>query len=357
MTNLKQRADFIGKGIYVGIDVHLKSWDVSIWFDKEHLRSFRQPPEAAKLVATLKGDYPNAQFHCAYEAGFSGFSLQRQLKEAGINCIVVNAADVPLTDKDRKTKTDRSDSKRIAVALQAGLLHPIYVPDKIAEGDRRLVRYRQQLLRDLQRSKVRVKHFLHQQGTELPPPYNKNNWSNLFIAWLKELPHENEMDKHTLSKMVEQIESQRKEVLLLTEKVKEMLTGQCYKEMTPLLISIPGIGPLTAATLLVELVDIKHFPSFAQLNSFIGFCPGEHSSGEGERKGHIISRHHKTLRSLLIEAAWIAIKHDPALTLAYSELKKNMTGKRAITRIARKLLNRIYHVWLKKETYEKGTVI
>lgn len=357
MTNLKQRADFIGKSICVGIDVHLKSWDVSIWFDKEHIRSFRQPPEATKLIATLKRDYPNAQFHCAYEAGFSGYSLQRQLNGADIPCIVVNPADVPQTDKGRKTKTDRSDSKRIAEALHAGQLRAIYIPDKMTEGNRRLVRYRQQLLRDLQRSKVRVKHFLYQQGMELPPPYNKNNWSNQFIAWLKELPHENEMDKHTLGKMVEQIETQRKEVTLLTKKIQEMLTDKSYQETASLLLSIPGIGQLTAATLLVELVDIKRFPSFAHLNSFIGFCPGEHSSGEGERKGHIISRHHKTLRSLLIEAAWIAIRHDPALTLAYSELKKSMTGKRAITRIARKLLNRIYHVWLKKEDYEKGTVI
>lgn len=204
---------------------------------------------------------------------------------------------------------------------------------------------------------MRVKHFLHQQGTELPPPYNKNNWSNPFIVWLKELPHDNAMDKHTLGKMVEQIESQRKEVTLLTKKIQEMLKIQKYQEMAALLLSIPGIGQITTATLLVELVDIKRFPSFVHLNSFIGFCPSEHSSGEGERKGHIISRHHKTLRSLLIEAAWVAIKYDPALTLAYSELKKSMSGKRAITRIARKLLNRIYHVWLKKEEYEKGTVI
>jgi transposase len=356
MTKLKQTVNFVDKNIYVGIDVHLKSWDVSICFDQRYLRSFQQPPEASKLISTLQRDYPNASFHCAYEAGFSGYSLQRQLQEAGMNCMVVNAADVPQTDKDRKTKTDRGDSKRIALALQGGLLRPIYIPDKRAQGNRRLVRYRQQLLRDLQRSKVRVKHFLHQQSIAIPPPYDRNNWSNNFVAWLKELPHENEIDKHTFGKMVEQIETQRKEVNQLTKKIHELLTDKQYKELAPLLLSIPGIGPLTAATLLVELVDIKRFPSFVQLNSFIGFCPGEHSSGEDERRGHIISRHHKTLRSLLIEAAWVAIKHDPALTLAYSELKKTMTGKQAITRIARKLLNRIYHVWLKKEEYEKGTV-
>ena len=356
MTNLKQRADFTGKRIYVGIDVHLKSWDISVYLDQQHIRSFHQPPDSSKLMTTLQRDYPNAVFQCAYEAGFSGFGLQRQLTGAGINCLVVNAADVPQTDKGRKTKTDRSDSKRIASALQAGLLQGIYIPDLLTESNRRLVRYRGQLLRDLQRSKVRVKSFLYQQNISLPAPYNRNNWSHKFMTWLKELPFEYEMDKHTLIKMIEQVEAQKKEVLLLTQKIHELISSETYKTNAQLLQSIPGIGPLTTATLLVEIADIQRFPTFAQLNSFIGFCPGEHSSGEEERKGSIISRHHNTLRMLLIEAAWMAIKSDPALTLAYSELKKKMTGKRAITRIARKLLNRIYHVWLKKEVYEKGIV-
>ena len=356
MTNLKQRADFSGKIFYVGIDVHLKSWDVSIYFDQQHIRSFQQPPEVSKLISTLQRDYPNAIFQCAYEAGFSGFGLQRQLTEAGIGCIVVNAADVPQTDKGRKTKTDRSDSKRIATALQGGLLQGIYIPNSKIESHRRLVRYCGQLLRDLQRSKLRIKSFLYQQSISLPAPYNRNNWSNRFIAWLKELPLTNELDKLTLNKMIEQVETGRKEVTLLTKSIHELLQQEQYHTTAKLLMSIPGIGPLTTATLLVEVVDIHRFPSFAHFNSFVGFCPGEHSSGEEERKGHIISRHHQTLRMLLIEAAWMAVKNDPALTLAYSELKKKMTGKQAIIRIARKLLNRIYHVWKKKEAYEKGII-
>lgn len=356
MPNLKQRADFTGQPIFVGIDVHLKSWDVTICYDGQHLRSFHQPPDSVKLINTLQRDYPNASFQCAYEAGFSGFGLQRQLKEAGINCIVVNAADVPQTDKGRKTKTDRSDSKRIATALQAGLLHGIYIPDSQTESHRRLVRYRQQRLRDLQRNKVRIKSFLHQQNIALPTSYQRDNWSNKFIGWLKELSLANELDKLTLRNMLMQVESGKEEVGKLTKSIRELLTTEPYNDIAPLLLNIPGIGPLTTATLLVEIADIHRFPSFSNFNSFIGFCPGEHSSGEEERKGKIISRHHKTLRLLLIEAAWMAVKYDPALTLAYSELKKKMTGKRAIIRIARKLLNRVYHVWKTKEPYEKGIV-
>lgn len=356
MPNLQQRADFSGKTIYVGIDSHLKNWDLSLFLEQEYLRSFHQPPETEKLVKTLKRDYPGARFVCAYEAGFSGYSLQRQLKAAGMECLVVNPADVPQTDKSKRNKTDRSDSKRIAASLQAGALKSIYIPDPLTESNRRLVRYRQQLLHDLQRNKVRIKHFLYQQGVTLAAPYKGNNWSNSFIVWLKQLPHENVIDKLTLGRMIEQVELQRKEIQLVTKQIQELITTEFYNSNAKLLLTVPGIGPITTATLLVEIVDIKRFPTFNQFNSYIGFYPEEHSTGDSEHKGHIISRHHKTLRSLLIEAAWVAVGKDPAMSLAYSELKKKMTGKRAITRIARKLLNRIYHVWMKKDGYEKGIV-
>ncbi len=66
----------------------------------------------------------------------------------------------------------------------------------------------------------------------------------------------------------------------------------------------------------------------------------------------MIPRHNKILRSLLIETAWISVRIDPSLTLYYSELIKRMTGKRAIIRVARKLLNRVYNLWIKNTKYE-----
>ena len=355
MTNL-QRADFSGKTIYVGMDVHLKSWDISIFFDQQHLRSFHQPPDASKLVGTLQKEYPNAILCCAYEAGFSGYWIQRQLQGMGISCMVVNPADVPQTDKGRKTKTDRADSKRIGKALQAGLLHPIYIPDRFTDSNRKLVRYRQQLLADLKRCKARIKHFLLYQGIHLPDQYNNSNWSSKFISWLKELKHEHETSRMALHKMVAQVESMKHEVSVLNKDIQKMMTHPVYEACAKLIQSVPGIGPIITASLLVEIADIKRFPTFAQFNSFIGLCPGEHSSGDEERKGKIISRHHSTLRALLIEAAWTVVKKDPAMTLAFSDLKTKMTAKRAIIRIARKLLNRLYHVWIKNEIYENGIV-
>jgi transposase len=80
-----------------------------------------------------------------------------------------------------------------------------------------------------------------------------------------------------------------------------------------------GIGPLTAASLLTEIGDMRRFPNFYHLNSFIGLMPMEHSSGEKQMRFNLTVRKHRQLRSDLIECAWAAKRNDPALALYYSE--------------------------------------
>jgi transposase len=357
MTNVKQKVDYAGKTIFVGMDVHKNSWNISLYFEQQYLRSFHQPPAPSALAKTLQRDYPNATFRCAYEAGFSGFWIQRELSKLGLECIVVNAADIPQTDKWKKNKTDRNDSKRIGSSLEAGQLIPIHVPDLETDADRRLVRYRQQLIRDLTRAKLRIKSLLLYNGIDIPPQFSSGKWSNLFVDWLKNIELSQASLKSTLQRMITQVEILRQELNALNKQVKDLLNSDRYRKTGQLLQSVPGIGAVVAITLLVEIGDIHRFSSFTQFNSFIGFCPTEQSTGETERKGNITTRSHSVLRSLLVESAWTAIKADPALTLTFSELKKRITAKRAIIRIARKLLNRIWHVWTKTQEYEKGIVI
>ncbi len=88
MAQSKQ-LDFSGQNIYCGIDVHKKSWKVSIRSDHMELKTFSQNASAEDLIKHLRKNYPSANYKAVYEAGFSGFSHQRQMEEGGINCIVV----------------------------------------------------------------------------------------------------------------------------------------------------------------------------------------------------------------------------------------------------------------------------
>ncbi len=356
MTKIQQFADFKNQTIYVGMDVHLKNWNITLYHGQQYLRKFQQESNPDILIKHLKSTYPNAHFKLAYEAGFCGFWIQRSFERAGMECVVVNAADVPQTDKGMKTKTDTTDSRRIGLALSGGMLNPIYIPTEQTESDRSLVRYRYKLRNDLTRSKVRIKSHLHKSGIKLPAEFTNSKFTAAFIKWLKELDIPHEFSRLTLNRMIEHVEYLQSQMLQLTRDLRILVRTPRYEQQAKLLMSVPGIGALTALTLLTEIGDIKRFKTFYHFNSFIGLCPTEFSSGESERKGSITPRHHSLLRSLMVEMAWSAIRLDPAMTIAYNDYIKRMTGKRAITRIARKMLSRIYNLLLKQQSYEKGII-
>jgi transposase len=118
-----------------------------------------------------------------------------------------------------------------------------------------------------------------------------------------------------------------------------------------LLTSIPGIGKITAITLLSEIEDIRRFQNLDKLCSYVGLIPTMSSSGERDSAGSITSRSNNFLRSMLVESAWIAIKYDPSLALAYVNLSKRMKKNEAIVRIAKKLLGRIRYVLKNEKEY------
>jgi transposase len=346
--------DYSGKTICVGIDVHQKDYQVAKVYNGICLGNHRMAANAKGLIEHLRSHYPGADFKCVYESCAWGFNLQRKLVAAEIDCIVVHAADVSTTDKERKRKTDPVDALKLARDLESRGLKGIDVPDETLQKARNLMRYRSRVLGDINRSKNRLKSLLKFQGIELPAPFAKNNWSNNFLKWVEEQGSKDEPDD-TLLLMLEQIKLLRGHLLKVEKKLRALRKDK-YTEKAKLATSVAGIGPTTAMLFLLEVGDINRFKGFDRLNSFIGFCPDKNSSGETDRDRGITSRRHKRLRSALIEAAWAAIRIDPALMESYQALTKRMKGTHAIIRIARKLLRRLRTVMVTGVAYQKGMV-
>jgi transposase len=348
--------DYTGKTIFVGIDVHQKSYQIAKLYNGITLGNHCMNASSSGLIEHLKSHYPGAAFKCVYEACSWGFNLYRDLTAAGIDCIVVNAVDVATSDKERKRKTDKVDAVKLAKAHAAGDLKAIHVPPVDLEKQRSLIRYRKMVVSDLGRTKNRLKCFLKLYNIAIPDKYVKNNWSNNFIDWIKQQAAKDSLLAATLLLMVEQIVLLRKLLLSVQAKLRT-LQKQTFAAETKLLMSVPGIGATTAMLLVLEIGDVRRFKGFDSLNDFVGFCPDTCSSGESNRDTGITARRHKQLRTALVEAAWIAIKNDPALMDSYETLKKRMLGTRAIIRIARKLLRRIRAVMISAAPYQKGIVV
>lgn len=349
---------FCGQSIYVGIDVHLKSWKVTVMAGDIHYKTFSSPPEADKLVNYLKSNFPGADYYSAYEAGFCGFSVHKELIKCGIKSIIVNPGDIPTTDKERRQKEDKRDSRKIATTLQAGQLRGIFIPSVKTQQDRILLRTRDAVVKDLRRNRTRVKALLFFQGISVPDRFNTRSahWSKQFTQWLSSIPFEHNTCRGGLDALLDMVDRQRFLLLKLTRQIRELSRTPEYQENVELLLTVPGIGVLTAMRFLTELESINRFSDFDQLCSYVGLVPSTDSSGENEIVSGISPRKNSRLRVALIESSWVAIHNDPALFSCYQKLCKRMPGNRAIIRIAKKLLRRIKLVLRTKEKYERGVI-
>lgn len=352
-TSQSNKLNFKGQNIYIGIDVHKRSWCVTILSENSTLKKFSQNPDSQLLHDFLWKNYSDANYYSVYEAGFSGFWIHEELIKLGITNIVVTPGDVPAITKEKLHKTDAIDSSRLARALRSGELSGIYVPTREELENRSLLRARYALVRDLTREKNRIKGFLHFYGIEFPEQFSRPNthWSQRFMTWLKSLEFITQSAKITLNFHILKVEHIRALLLQETRTVRMLSRSERYKKQMEFLTSVPGVGEFVGMTLLTEICDIKRFHNSDQLASFIGLIPMCHSSGEHEHIGEMTVRKHSILRCYIVESAWKAIRNDPAMTLAYENNLKTMHPCKAIVKIARKLVNRIFFVWKNEQKY------
>lgn len=349
------KSDYKGKDIFVGIDAHKKSWNITIMIGV-YTKTFNAPPSAEALRNYLDKNFPGGNYYSAYEAGFTGFWIHYQLLEYGINSIVVNAADIPTTVKEKIQKTDARDSRKIAKSLQNNDLTAIYVPSKICLNDRSLNRYRGTVSKDLSRVKNRIKSFLNLNGINLPDDISEKRWPKRLITWLRELDLDPSL-RLTLNGHLEDYDRLTQKKAIINKQVEFLSKTPRYQKDAELLQSIPGIGLITAMSFLTELEDINRFKSFDQFCSFVGLVPSTRSSGEKDKIGEITPRAQAILRPTLIEASWTAIRRDPALANKYAELcHKGLIPNKAIIRIARKLLRRMRSVLKNRSFYEFNVI-
>ena len=356
ITQNRKKIDFTGKKIYVGIDVHKKNWTIAICTEQTNYRPFGQAASALHLVNYLKEKFPRADIVCAYEAGFSGFSLQEELTAAGIQCLVVHPADIPTTNKESEFKTDKRDAKKIAVALRSGQLNGIHIPSKVLQEARSLIRFRKQMRKDLTRQKCRIKSNLMFFNQIIPEEIDSSKWNEKMRNWIWTLKLSTEEGTKTIQLQMSMLEYIRGMRDCAKRHLRELANSEGYLPQVDLLSSVPGFSRFTAIRFLVELGDINRFRTLNHLCNYIGLVPATHSSGEKTNASRLTYRGHRELRMILVESAWVAIGVDPALEMAYQEFKKRMHGNKAIIKIARKLLNRLRYVLIHQIPYEKGVV-
>ena len=337
--------DYTSKTVYIGIDVHKKTYAVTAICENEIVKRDTLAAYPERLVNYLKKYFKGAQVHSAYEAGFSGFGLHRLLIENGIKNIVVHAASIKVSARDR-VKTDKRDSLKIATELSHAQLKSIKVPDLRRENFRALTRTRDSFAEDKKRIGNKLKSFLMYHG--LMGPKDIAKISQYWIKQIKELEVDETL-KYCIETYADEWLHLNERLKTIDKKISEQ--AQQDQDIDHVYRSVPGIGALSARILANELEDMKHFSNEKGLFSYTGLTPTEHSSGEHRRLGNISRQGKSLLRKILVQAAWVAIRHDKHLEQVYQRIRAQSGAKKAIVAIARRMIGCIRSCFMNNQDW------
>jgi len=352
-----------GQKIFCGFDVHSTQWHVCIRSNGVQLKCFRTDSDYIWLIDWLKQNFPGAEIHSVYEAGFCGFSAHRAFLAAGIHNIVINPADVPTTGKERVEKNDRTDCCKLARHLESGSLTPINVPDRKTEYLRGLVRNETQV-RDLATQvSNQLKSALHFHGCNaVPRRLSEKMLESLKCEMefeLEQLDMHKEEDQerfaycHLILSKIRTLRMLRLERRQIIAQEREAIARLGLTKSIECLTSVCGIAFRSAVVILSELGDIRRFKGRNQLASYVGLAPHAYGSGESERDRASGNRKQKQLHYLFMQAAWVAVSRDRAMFSYFGHLvqKRKLKKTRAIVSVAKKILMIIHAVLRDQKPY------
>ena len=340
--------------LYIGIDIHKRSWKVHCSTDLFSGKSFSMPPEPELLQKYVIKHFPDHGVSTAYEAGCCGYYAHRCFESYGWQSLVVNPADIHRKGKERYTKTDRIDAQLISRELKDGRLESITVPEKQREELRSLFRRRNDLVKDFRRVKSYIKMQLLYFGVKIPEEFDNDHWSHRFRYWLDDLEFSFPTAKATLDSRMRYFRFIDQDLRLVSNQLRAYCRKH-YKKDYYLLKSIPGIGGIVACGILSELGDLRRFNSVKHLAGYVGLAPGIYQSGANSKSLGITPRAHRLIRSYFVEASWQAIRTDPVMQTYY----RKHTGKdvkKIIIKVARKLLSRTLAIIKTEIPYEIGVI-
>ena len=242
-----------------------------------------------------------------------------------------------------KIKNDKVDSHMLAQLLRADLIPTVYVSSLETRKLKELLRHRARLIRDTTRMKNRIHMLLMKNNCHI-------RVSDLFgvqgLRYLKKisLPEHHQEQLETYLSFYEELMAK---VLELTKRVYSIAKGH---PMAKLLMTIPGIGPIIAMSIIAEVEDISRFRSYRNLASYAGLVPSLDASAGKQRTGRITKQGSPYLRTAMIEAAQVVARLKKCRLNVFFRKRIVRSGyQKAIVATAHKMLQIVFYV-LKKQT-------
>jgi transposase len=330
--------------LFAGIDLHKKYCFMTL-MDQSGvvLKEAKVPNEEALLLSFFEGF--DSKIYAAVEATANWYWLIDLLNANGIQTSLANPLKVRVIAESR-IKTDKIDARVLANLLRMNYLPVSYIADKQTRDHREYLRNRIFMVRIQTAIKNRVHKFLDKQNIQ-------HTHSDLFapkgINFLRqlELPQKTQESLDSLLGLQQTINKE------LLEIKKSITLSTQQNHLAKLLMSIPGVGQLSALMILHEIGDFKRFNSPKKLASYAGLATSTYSSGGKTYHGHITKQGNKILRWVLVQAAASVIRHkkDRRLMRFYERIRYKKNAQIAMVALAKEILTIAYFLVKKDEEY------
>jgi transposase len=325
--------------VYVGMDVHRKRSQVALV--DEHggqLLNRNLANDSAELTSILGRLEPGTPV--AFEAAYGWGWLAALLEELELEPHLVHPSRCKAIASAR-LKDDKVDARTLAHLLRAELLPEAWIAPQAVRDQRALLRHRAALVRVATALKCRVHAILADQGVGVAEPL----WGSAGRVVLAELPLP-AVQRAVVTDCLTLIDA----ILPLVARLeRDLVTRTRPDPRVQALQALPGIGPITAMTLVAEIGDIGRFPTARKLCAWAGLTPAVRNSDRKVRHGHITKMGSPWVRFVLQEAAQRA-KTRPPFASFYAKTAARRGKHIATVAVARKLLARCFHLLTELET-------
>jgi len=310
---------------YIGLDIHTDSIKVAVAESGRDRAQFLTSlsNDTPSLVRRLQRLGPLESLRCCYEAGPGGYSIQRALSAAGIDCRVIAPSLIP-KQSGRRVKTDRLDAENLAHYLRSGDLVEVWIPDSKTESLRNLVRLREDAMQTRQKARQQLHHFLLRGGRSYP--YRTTHWKHGHLNWIRRQRFDEEADNITIADYLRAVEMTDSRMAGIEEDLRQQSQDWQLHSLVLNLQALKGISFLSAMTIAAETGDMRRFATAEKLMSYYGLVPSERSSGKQEQRGRITRCGNSLVRRLLVESAW-HYRHRPFMSQAISQRCEGLTQK------------------------------
>jgi len=323
------------------MDVHKRSTNMCILDNRgKVVKEVRIPGHVSEAVAVLRR--LRGVFSVCYEASCGYGYLHDQLRKIARRVVVAHPGQVRLIFHSKR-KNDRIDAKKLATLLFLDQVPTVYVPSIEVRSWRSLIEFRHRQVAKRTRAKNGLRAICRTHGIVVPS--GKRLWSRDGRRFLAELEFPTEvaaLERDLLLDELDILDRQIKRTEGELDRIADRHPG------VHLLQTIPGVGPRTAEAMVAYIDDADRFARNKRVGSYFGLVPCQDQSGPANRLGHITREGPSTVRRLLTEAAWQAIRCSPHIRAYFERIAGRDPQRRKIALVATAhFLCRVMHAMLR----------